>query len=167
MTKEMGGFTIDVNNGTTTVVAPAAGAAPQMILVSDANWSWPYERVRISDAYGLFAEWASSSTTNEDWYATPTGKTVDGDYSNSSTGEEGAGGSGSGGSGSGEGGSGEGGNTGEGGNIGNEVVVDLNAVIAVFVNARQNVGTKLFVRADAFFFLRHADMTFIYQQWRC
>ena len=120
MTKEMGGFTIDVNNGTTTVVAPAAGAAPQMILVSDANWSWPYERVRISDAYGLFAEWASSSTTNEDWYTTPTGKTVDGDYSNSSTGEEGTGGSGS----------GEGGNTGEGGNIGNEVVVDLNAVIA-------------------------------------
>lgn len=110
MTKEMGGFTIDVNNGTTTVVAPAAGAAPQMILVSDANWSWPYERVRISDAYGLFAEWASSSTTNEDWYATPTGKTVDGDYSNSSTGEEGTGG----------GESGEGGDNGEDDNNDNE-----------------------------------------------
>ena len=105
MTNNMGGFGIEVNEGKAIILAPNAGAAPQMILVSDANWSWPYERVRISDAYGLFAEWASSSTTNEDWYATPTGKTVDGDYSNSSTGEEGTGGSGS----------GEGGDNGEGG----------------------------------------------------
>lgn len=85
MTKDMGGFTIDINNGTTTVAAPDAGAAPQMILVSDADWAWPYERVRISDAYSQFTDWAKESTTNVDWYATPTGKTVDGDYSNSST----------------------------------------------------------------------------------
>ena len=104
-----GNASVTVLSGSTgdkaIILAPNAGAAPQMILVSDANWSWPYERVRISDAYGLFAEWASSSTTNEDWYTTPTGKTVDGDYSNSSTGEEGTGGSGS----------GEGGDNGEGG----------------------------------------------------
>ena len=88
MTNNMGGFTIDVNNGTTTVAAPAAGAAPQMILVSDANWAWPYERVSIVSAYSQFKDWSENASSNADWYATPTGKTVDGDYSNSST-EEG------------------------------------------------------------------------------
>ena len=89
MTDNMGGFTIDVNNGKTTVAAPAAGAAPQMILVSDANWAWPYERVSIVSAYGLFKDWSADASSNTDWYATPTGKTVDGDYSNNSTGEGG------------------------------------------------------------------------------
>ena len=84
MTNNMGGFTIDVNNGTSTVAAPAAGAAPQMILVSDANWAWPYERVSIVSAYSQFKDWSENASSNADWYATPTGKTVDGDYSNSS-----------------------------------------------------------------------------------
>lgn len=85
MTEKMGGFGVDVNEGRAVVAAPDAGTAPQMILVSDADWAWPYERVRISDAYSQFTDWAKESTTNVDWYATPTGKTVDGDYSNSST----------------------------------------------------------------------------------
>ena len=89
MTSNMGGFTIDVNNGTTTVAAPVAGAAPQMILVSDANWAWPYERVSIVSAYSRFKDWSENASSNVDWYATPTGKNVDGDYSNSSP-EEGA-----------------------------------------------------------------------------
>lgn len=83
MTSDMGGFTIEVNNGTTVVAAPSAGAAPQMILVSNPNWSWPYERTSIVDAYEGFQEWAADASKNQDWYNTPTGNTIDGDFTNS------------------------------------------------------------------------------------
>jgi len=83
MTSDMGGFTIEVNNGTTVVAAPSAGAAPQMILVSNPNWSWPYERTNIVDAYEGFQEWAADASKNQDWYNTPTGNTIDGDFTNS------------------------------------------------------------------------------------
>ncbi len=91
MSNKMGGFSIEVNNGTTTVAvaAPATGSAPQMICMADGDWAWPYERVSIVDAYGQFAKWGENSTTYEYWYLTPTGKTVD-SVGNSGSGDNGS-----------------------------------------------------------------------------
>ncbi len=93
MTDNMGGFGVEVNDGKAVLVAPTAGSAPQMILVSEAKWAWPYERVSIVNAYSLFKDWSENASSNMDWYATPTGKTVDGDYSSGSI-DDGTGGDG-------------------------------------------------------------------------
>lgn len=77
--KDMGGFGIRVNTGTSLsailISAPSTGTAPQMFCVP-ATWSWPKERIRIEEAYPSFSNWSADSNDIE-WYNSPAdGKTI-------------------------------------------------------------------------------------------
>ena len=142
MSNKMGGFSIEVNNGTTTVAvaAPATGSAPQMICLADGNWAWPYERVSIVDAYEQFAKWGENSTTYQYWYLTPTGKNVDGDFTNS--GNEGPAGGNE---------SGDGGSTGEGGSTGDSEQGGETSEYGIFIASNeQGKNPENKVSADMF-----------------
>lgn len=77
--KDMGGFGIRVNTGTSLsailISAPSTGTAPQMFCVP-ATWSWPKERIGIEEAYPSFSNWSADSNDIE-WYNSPAdGKTI-------------------------------------------------------------------------------------------
>ena len=65
---DMGGFKIIRGAGAVGVVAaPDKGSVPYMICVPN-TWRWPYEQVRITDAYGRFASWCNDHNTEKEWY---------------------------------------------------------------------------------------------------
>ncbi|MDE6541713.1 MAG: DUF4842 domain-containing protein, partial [Muribaculaceae bacterium] len=56
---------LELGSGTYLIGRPdysGGEIAPQMILVSGGNWSWPQERVKISDAYPDFPGWLADPT---------------------------------------------------------------------------------------------------------
>lgn len=66
----MGGFALNVydrkDQNYTTIVAPLAGDAPQMICMPS-DWIWPNEKTSIKLAYSLFEKWCSDNTITK-WY---------------------------------------------------------------------------------------------------
>jgi len=51
------------------------GVAPYAVCIP-ANWAWPLEWVKVSDAYTEFSSYAEDPANNEEWYKSPTeGKT--------------------------------------------------------------------------------------------
>ena len=51
------------------------GVAPYAVCIP-ADWAWPLEWVKVSDAYTGFSSYAANPSSNEEWYKSPTeGKT--------------------------------------------------------------------------------------------
>ena len=51
------------------------GEAPYAVCIP-ADWAWPLEWVKVSEAYTGFSSYAANPSSNEEWYKSPTaGKT--------------------------------------------------------------------------------------------
>jgi len=64
-------------DGKKSTVPTDSGKKPTAICVSG-EWSWPLEKIRITDAYPLFKNWAENSKdkTYWNWYASPVSDSV-------------------------------------------------------------------------------------------
>ena len=46
----------------------SASAAPRLLCISDNNWLWMQERVKIDEAYPNFCKWAANPSSSAEWY---------------------------------------------------------------------------------------------------
>ena len=72
MTKNGSEFKISVvqkGGEQTDIMLPShTGVAPQAFVVSDPNWEWPSERVKITEKYPAFKDWIQSMNAGGSWY---------------------------------------------------------------------------------------------------
>lgn len=68
---ELTGTEVSYDSKSVVFSKNSASAAPRLLCISDNNWLWMQERVKIDEAYPNFCEWAANASSSAEWYKEP------------------------------------------------------------------------------------------------
>ncbi len=65
---ELTGTEVSYDSESVVFSKNSASAAPRLLCISDNNWLWMQERVKIDEAYPNFCKWAANASSSAEWY---------------------------------------------------------------------------------------------------
>lgn len=68
---ELTGTEVSYDSESVVFSKNSASAAPRLLCISDNNWLWMQERVKIDEAYPNFCKWAANAPSSTEWYKEP------------------------------------------------------------------------------------------------